>query len=110
MPVFGVGRFHARQDDMLVDFSVYNGKTIRIITGSAPDLNSFKPYFSQVSYLMVMQDGVSFYVVEGVDFNFQAYRQGVLGDIFKRFHNIPDWLPMTGCPFCERYCGKVRCP
>ena len=109
MPVFGVGRFHARQDDMLVDFSVYNGKTIRIITGSAPDLNSFKPYFSQVSHLMVMQDGVSFYVVEGVDFNFQAYRQGVLGDIFKRFHNIPDWLPMTGCPFCERYCGKVRC-
>ena len=110
VPVFGVGRFHARQDDMLLDFSVYNGKTIRIITGSAPDLNSFKPYFSQVSYLTVMQDGVSFYVVEGVGFNFQAYRQGVLGDIFKRFYNIPQWLPMTGCPFCDRYCGQVRCP
>ena len=110
MPVFGVGRFHARQDDMLVDFSVYNEKTIRIITGSAPDLNSFKPYFSQVSQLMVMQDGVPFYVVEGVGFNFQAYRQDVLGDIFKRFYNIPQWLPMTGCPFCERYCGQVRCP
>ena len=73
-------------------------------------MNSFKPYFSQVSYLTVMQDGVPFYVVEGVGFNFQAYRQGVLGDIFKRFYNIPQWLPMTGCPFCERYCGQVRCP
>ena len=19
-------------------------------------------------------------------------------------------LPVTGCPFCERYCGQVRCP
>ena len=110
MPVFGVGRFHARQDDMLVDFSVYNGKTIRVITGAAPVLDDFKPFFEQVSALTVMQNGVAFYVVEGVGFNYPAYRQGVLGDIFKGFYNIPKWLPMTGCPFCERYCGQVRCP
>ena len=110
VPVFGVGRFHARQDDMLVDFSVYNGKTIRIVTGGLPDLADFKPYFVSVSALTVMQDGVAFYVVEGVGFNYAAYRQGVLGDIFKRFYSIPKWLPMTGCPFCERYCGQVRCP
>ncbi len=110
MPVFGVGRFHARQDDMLVDFSVYNGKTIRVITGGSPELDTFKPYFERVSKLTVMQNGVAFYVVEGIGFNYQAYRQGVLGDIFKQFYNIPIWLPMTGCPFCERYCGQVRCP
>lgn len=110
MPVFGAGRFHARQDDMLVDFSVYSGKTIRIISGAPPDLDAYKPYFSQVSPLTVMQDGVPFYVVEGVGFNYPAYRQGVLGDIFNRWYNIPQWLPMTGCPFCERYCGQVRCP
>ena len=110
MPVFGVGRFHARQDDMLVDFSIYNGKTIRVITGAVPVLDDFKPYFEQVSALTVMQNGVAFYVVEGVGFNYPAYRQGVLGDVFKRFYNIPTWLPMTGCPFCERYCGQVRCP
>ena len=110
MPVFGVGRFHARQDDMLVDFSIYNGKTIRIITGGQPDMDEFKPYFEQVSQRSIMQDGVAFYVVEGTNFNYQAYRQGVLGDIFKQFYNIPQWLPMTGCPFCERYCGQVRCP
>jgi hypothetical protein len=110
MPVFGVGRFHARQDDMLVDFSIYQGKTIRIITGAAPKLDEFKPYFESVSSITVMQNGVAFYAVEGVSFNYAAYRQGVLGDIFKRFYNIPKWLPMTGCPFCERYCGQVRCP
>ncbi len=110
MPVFGVGRFHARQDDMLVDFSIYSGKTIRVITGSAPNLDDFKPYFESVSSITVTQDGVPFYVVQGVGFNYPAYRQGALGEIFKRWYNIPKWLPMTGCPFCERYCGKVRCP
>ena len=110
VPVFGVGRFHARQDDMLVDFSIYNGKTIRVITGAPPDLTDYTPYFASVSKLTVVQDGVTFHFVEGVGFNYPAYRQGVLGDIFKRFYNIPKWLSMTGCPFCERYCGQVRCP
>ena len=110
VPVFGVGRFHARQDDMLVDFSVYQGKTIRIIMAAPPDLGDYKPYFERVSAQTVMQDGAAFYLVQGVGFNYPAYQQGVLGDIFKRWYNIPKWLPMTGCPFCERYCGQVRCP
>ena len=110
VPVFGTGRFHARQDDMLVDFSIYNGKTIRVITAASPDLGDYAPYFERVSVLTVMQDGAAFYMVQGVGFNYPAYQQGVLGNIFKRFYNIPKWLPMTGCPFCERYCGQVRCP
>ena len=110
MPVFGVGRFHARQDDMLVDFSIYQGKTIRVITARAPNLDEFRPYFEQVAVLTFMQDGVPFYAVEGKGFKYEAYRQGVLGTIFKRFYKIPNALPMTGCPFCERYCGQVRCP
>jgi Dolichyl-phosphate-mannose-protein mannosyltransferase len=110
MPVFGVGRFHARQDDMLVDFSLYRGKTIRIIHGAPPSLEEFKPFFEKVAVLNFVQNGVPFYVVEGTGFNYEAYRKDVLGSIFKRFYNIPAALPMTGCPFCERYCGQVRCP
>ena len=110
MPVFGVGRFHARQDDMLVDFSLYRGKTIRIIHGAPPSLDEFKPFFEKVTVLNFVQNGVPFYAVEGTGFNYEAYRKDVLGTIFKRFYNIPAALPMTGCPFCERYCGQVRCP
>ena len=110
MPVFGVGKFHARQDDMLVDFSLYQGKTIRIITPDKPALEEFQPYFEKVAVLSFMQDGVPFYAVEGTGFKYQAYREGVLGVAFRHFYNIPTWLPMTGCPFCERYCGQVRCP
>ena len=109
MPVFGVGKFHARQDDALVDFSIYQGKTIRIITGAPPLLDEFAPYFERVTVLSFMQSGVPFYAVEGTGFNYEAYRRGVLGEIFKRFYNIPKALPMTGCPFCERYCGAVQC-
>ena len=110
IPVFGVGKFHARQDDMLVDFSLYQGKTVRIITPDQPALEEFQPYFEKVSVLDFMQDGVMFHVVEGTGFNYPAYRAGVLGVAFRHFYNIPAWLPMTGCPFCERYCGQVRCP
>ena len=109
MPVFGVGKFHARQDDALVDFSLYQGKTIRIIVSEPPKLEEFQPYFESVRALGFVQDGVPFYALEGTGFKYQAYRQDVLGTIFKRFYNIPAWLPMTGCPFCVRYCGQVRC-
>lgn len=110
MPVFGVGRFHARQDDMLVDFSVYQGKTIRVIMMEPPDLSAYAPYFDAVQTIKITQSGVNFYAVEGSNFKYETYRAQVLGDIFKSFYNIPSFLSMTGCPFCERYCGKVRCP
>lgn len=109
VPVFGPGNFHARQDDMLVDFSLYQGKTVRIVRMDAPRLDDYKPYFDSVQVLSYAQDGVPFYAVEGRGFNYAAYREGVLATIYKRFYNIPQWLPMTGCPFCERLCGQVRC-
>jgi 4-amino-4-deoxy-L-arabinose transferase-like glycosyltransferase len=109
MPVFGPGKFHARQDDVLVDYAVYQGKTIRVILADPPKLEEFQPYFDSVKVLSFSQDGVPFYALEGTGFNYPAYRQGVLGTIFKRYYNIPSFLPMTGCPFCERYCGQVRC-
>lgn len=110
VPVFGPGKFHARQDDMLVDFSVYQGKTIRILLSDEPVLSDFQPYFDSVQPLVLQQSGMTFHAVEGRNFNYEAYRKGVLGTIFERYYNIPTWLPMTGCPFCERYCGQVRCP
>lgn len=110
MPVFGPGKFHSRQDDVLVDFSLYNGKTLRVITPDAPKVEDFQPYFESVRLHPFTQDGVPFYAVEGIGFNYEAYRKGVLGVAFDKFYNIPPWLPMTGCPFCERYCGQVRCP
>lgn len=112
VPVFGPGKFHARQDDLLVDFSLYQGKTIRVLVSDSdpPPLADYRPYFDSVQPLSFVQNGVTFHAVEGRNFNYEAYRQGVLATIFQRYYAIPEWLPMTGCPFCERYCGQVRCP
>jgi 4-amino-4-deoxy-L-arabinose transferase-like glycosyltransferase len=110
MPVFGRGNFHARQDDLLVDFSLYQGKTIHVIHGAQPDLDDYKPYFEEVRLVSFKQAGVPFYVVQGRNFNYPAYKSGVLADIHQRYYNIPAWLPMTACPFCERLCGAARCP
>ncbi len=110
VPVFGPGKFHARQDDLLVDYSVYQGKTVRVLMADAPRLDDYAPYFDSVRTYSLQQSGVTFHVVEGAGFNFEAYRQGVLGEAFKRYYQIPSWLPMTGCPYCVRYCGQVSCP
>jgi hypothetical protein len=109
MPVFGVGRFHARQDDQLVDFSIYDGKTIRIFAPPDARLQDYAPYFASVRALQIVQDGARFNIVEGTGFRYAAYKTGVLGEIYRHFYDIPQVLPMTGCPFCERYCGQVRC-
>lgn len=110
VPVFGPGRFHARQDDMLVDFSVYAGQTIRILHGNPPALEKYQPYFASVAVETIKQSGVNFYVVEGRGFDYPAYKAGVLTTIYQRYYKVPEWLPMTGSPFAERLCGQVRCP
>lgn len=109
VPVFGEGSFHARQDDLLVNFADFDGKTIRIIGFSQPNLNDYRAYFDSVSLISVSQDGVPFYAVEGKNFNWTVYRDTVLKTVFEKRHQIPSWLPMTGCPFCQNYCGEVRC-
>ena len=83
VPVFGPGNFHARQDDMLVDFSLYQGKTVRIVRMDAPQLDDYRPYFDSVQVLSYTQDGVPFYAVEGRGFNYVAYRDGVLATIYR---------------------------
>ena len=109
VPVFGVGRHHSRQDDQLVDFSVYQGQTIRVIHTSEFDFESYRPYFDSIELLTFKQDALTFYAVEGKGFRYEAYKDGVLAEINRKFYRIPTWLPMTGCRFCERLCGQTRC-
>ena len=109
VPVFGRGNFHARQDDVLVDFSVYQGRTIRIIRTELPRLDDYRAYFDTVKLLPYRQSGLLFYAVEGSGFKYATYRDAVLADISNRYYRIPSWLPLKACPFCERLCGQARC-
>jgi len=51
---------------------------------------------------------VAFYAVDGVGFRYQPYRDTVLATIVEQFHQVPQWLPNLGSPFCERY-GFAEC-
>ena len=109
VPVFGRGNFHARQDDLRVDYSVYQGRTIRIVRTELPKLEDYRPYFESVELLKYTQSQLDFYAVEGKGFKYAAYRDGVLAEINRRYYQVPSWLPLAACPFCERLCGSARC-
>lgn len=103
VPVFGVGHYHARQDDQIIDFRSYDGQALRVFDYDEPDLADFQPFFAQVSKQKVVIEGVDFWLVDGTGFRFQPYREQVLAKIAREFHDIPRWLPLLGNPFCERY-------
>ena len=109
VPVLGMGSVHARQDDLIVDYSQLDGKTIRVMATREPSIDDYRPYFDQVRLLTFQQDGATFYAVEGVNFHYAIYKDVVMAEVNRRYYNFPAWLPVKGCAFCERLCGKARC-
>ena len=112
VPVFGPGRHHARQDDQIIDFRTYDGQAIRVFLYDEPDLSEFAPYFERVSKRPIVVEGITFWAVDGSGFKFQPFRDQVLAQVARDFHDMPPWLPVWGNPFCERYgfadCGPGR--
>lgn len=102
-PVFGEGKFHARQDDLLIDFKNYAGKPIRIFDRKQIDPTELAPFFSSVTVSSFEIDGEKFWYADGKDFNYDVYRERILKTIAERYYRIPSILPVHGCPFLERY-------
>lgn len=109
VPVFGLGSFHARQDDLVVDYSRFDGRTIRVLRTSAPAPGEYEPFFASVRTWQIVQDGQPFHVIEGRGFDYVVYRERVLREVNRRYYAFPSWLPVRGCVFCERLCGAPRC-
>lgn len=102
-PTFGEGKFHARQDDLQVDFRDYAGKPIRIFDRKSIDPQDFAPYFSSVTVGTLMVGGVRYWYADGRDFNYPVYRERILKTVADKYYRIPSFLPVYGCPFLERY-------
>jgi len=102
-PTFGIGKFHARQDDLLIDFRNYAGKTIRIFDRRSINAKELAPYFSSLTVHEFKIDGISFWYADGKDFNYELYRERILKTIAQRYYRIPSVLPVYGCQFLERY-------
>ena len=108
VPVFGLGKHHARQDDQIIDFRRYDGQPIRVFLYDEPNLADFAPYFERVSRKRFEVEGVAFFAVDGTGFKYPVFRDQVLAEVAREFHDIPRWLPVLGNPFCERY-GFAAC-
>lgn len=109
VPVFGTGSSHARHDDLLTDWRRFAGEDLVIVRREAPREGDVKPYFRSVELRRIDFHGATLHLVVGRGFDFEAYRSGILEQVRARFYDIPRWLPMQRCYFCERYFGGASC-
>jgi 4-amino-4-deoxy-L-arabinose transferase-like glycosyltransferase len=107
--VFGTASSHARHDDLLTDFRALQGKNILVFRKNRPDDNEYRAFFRTVELRTLQTAGVTFYLVLGRGFDYDAYRDRVLSAVRDRYYRIPRYLPQGGCVFCERYFGSY-CP
>jgi hypothetical protein len=103
VPVLGPGKYHARQDDVIVDFRLLDGKPIRVFDNQPIDPAKIKDYFESVSLGEFEVNGVKFYYADGKAFRYLAFRDTALKTVFEKYYQIPAFLPRYGCQFTERY-------
>lgn len=103
IPVLGEGRYHARQDDVIVDFRQFADRPVRVFDRSPIKVEELAPFFESVSVGSFVVEGVTFWYADGVKFNYPAFREQVLKTVAEKYYRIPGFLPVYGCQFLERY-------
>jgi hypothetical protein len=102
--VFGNGSHHGRQDDMLTDFRALEGETLYILLRQETmDIGEYRRFFGQIRAHRIEVRGAGFTVLEGREFDSEAYRETVITEVLERHYAPPDWLPIRRCTFMERY-------
>jgi hypothetical protein len=110
VPVFGPGKYHARNDDTFVDWREMNGKPIRIVAKAKPiDPAVYQDYLSNISVQTQVIEGVPFTIVDGRNFNYQRFRDVVLREAVNKYYQIPRFLPVLDCPFARKYGFEEEC-
>ena len=110
VPVFGEASSHARHDDLVTDFRAYDGRNIMILRKNPPKAEDYAPYFRELAWQALQQDGATFWIVLGRGFRYSVYRDQVLSKVRDRYYRIPGYLPRGECVFCDRYFGANSCP
>ncbi|MEW6163517.1 MAG: glycosyltransferase family 39 protein [Pseudomonadota bacterium] len=109
VPVLGMASSHARHDDILTDWRAQDGRDIVVLRKTEPEAGTYERWFRAVTQESYEHRGARFWVVRGQGFDYAAYRDTVLAEVRRRYYAVPDWLPRTGCYFCERYFPGEQC-
>lgn len=105
VPVLGHGSFHGRQDDLRTDWRTYDRKNITLLTANPDEAERAKPWFDHAEIKHVTVRGLTYHVLVGRGFRYNAYRDEVLAGIASRFYTLPPLLEQWSaeCFFKERY-------
>ncbi|HBD7469949.1 TPA: glycosyltransferase family 39 protein [Legionella pneumophila] len=99
IPVFGLGSYHARQDDIEFDFSSIKGKNIRTLTTKEPKIDYYQPFFKSVKKNSFRIGKVQYWLIDGYQFNYEEYENKILQLIIKKYYQFPGWLTQVKCEF-----------
>ncbi len=104
--VFGTGSVHGRQDDILTDFRKLSGRNILIFTKTPERRDDYSRYFESTRITKLDQNGATFYLIFGYNFDYPRYRDTVLTAIRDSYYHVPAWLPVGDCYFYDKYFGR----
>lgn len=110
VPVFGPGKYHARNDDFFVDWRQYDGRSVRVVSKAKPlEMGRYTPYLSNIRVQRRVIEGVPFYILDGDQFNYSSFRAVVLKEAVDKYYQIPTFLPVLDCPFARKYGFEQAC-
>lgn len=107
--VFGEGSHYARQDDLWTDWRELAGRDLLLVAKRPVPPEELDRYFAAVERRELEVAGTALYAALGRSLDYERYRREVLAPVAERWYRQPDWLPVLGCPFCERHFGSPAC-
>ncbi len=100
-----------REDDKKTNFKAMDGQDLTIFVPHEKELKKLQPFFTSVSVQPFdVENGVTYYLVQGQGFDYEAYRQKILTVVNEKFYTAPSWFPkiaewlgVDGCGFKSTY-------
>jgi 4-amino-4-deoxy-L-arabinose transferase-like glycosyltransferase len=101
--VWGGGSFQARQDDFITDWKSLQGSNFEVFSYDPMAQDEFGKYFEKSSDHSFDIHGVTFHRWEGINFNYERYREEVILPNLIKNYKRPQWLPSLACPLEKNY-------
>ena len=95
-----------REDDKKTDFKAMAGQDLKVFVTDEKEIKKMRPFFENLAVeTLQITDEVTYYLVEGKNFNYGLYREQILKVVNENFYTAPEWFPKcsASCGFKEKY-------
>ncbi len=95
-----------REDDKKTNFKAMAGQNLQVFVTHQKDIKKMRPFFDELAVdTLKITDEVTYYLVEGKNFNYELYREQILKVVNENFYTAPEWFPIFSAPcgFKEKY-------